>query len=318
MTDQTVRPKRTKLRSGDELTSHRTTTDNANLTRVATLPSDDGPTPATTTSTRSVAAPNYSDNDLGSPSELASQRSTSSIARKRSRAVLSDNEDTLPPPPDPSIGSNLWPRNRSNEKTPVIDLDQVDEARFLKDIPDTEKPRYEDRIRDITTFFTAPLQTEAGKKYRNCNECTKKQKKPVSFVNEVTTLRRHMEAAHKGTYLKWAEDHSFISMLPKDAKRRRIGANADRQTRLDSHLCERETKEHVVPYSDALFREAAIRWLIETDQPLDALNHPAFQKMVHLASQATNGVKLPSRKQTRKMIIDLAEELDSETEEKLG
>ncbi|KIL69110.1 hypothetical protein M378DRAFT_176097 [Amanita muscaria Koide BX008] len=95
MTDQTVHPKRnitlsSKLRSGDnaaeqEVTSHRTTTDNANLTRVATLPSDDGPTPATTTSTQSSSidllnsAPNYSDKDLGAASELASQRSASSI-----------------------------------------------------------------------------------------------------------------------------------------------------------------------------------------------------------------------------------------------
>ncbi|KIL69109.1 hypothetical protein M378DRAFT_61242, partial [Amanita muscaria Koide BX008] len=106
------------------------------------------------------------------------------------------------------------------------------------------------------------------------------------------TLRRHMEAAHKGTYLKWAEDHSFISMLPKDTKRRRLETDADGQTQLDSHLRERETKERVVPYSDARFREAAIEWLVGTDQPLDALNHPAFQKMVHESARATNGVKL--------------------------
>ncbi|KIL54466.1 hypothetical protein M378DRAFT_182530 [Amanita muscaria Koide BX008] len=98
MTDQTVRPKRnitlsSKLRSGDnaaeqEVASHRNTTDDANianLTRLTTLPSDDGPTPATTTSTRSSsidllnAAPIYSDKDLGAASELASQRSTISI-----------------------------------------------------------------------------------------------------------------------------------------------------------------------------------------------------------------------------------------------
>ena len=71
-------------------------------------------------------------------------------------------------------------QDRSNQQTSAIDLDQVDEAGFLKDIdiidvpdgPDTEKPQYEDRIRDINTFFTTPFQKEAGKKYRNCNECT--------------------------------------------------------------------------------------------------------------------------------------------------
>jgi hypothetical protein len=114
-------------------------------------------------------------------------------------------------------------------------------------------------------------------------------------------------------------------MLPKDTKRRKLEAKADGQTQLDSHLRERETKEHIVPYSDALFQEAAIEWLVETDQvsyvacsdhgitslltcflfqPLDALNHPAFKQMVHLAARATNGVKIPSRKQTRQVIID--------------
>ncbi|KIL63845.1 hypothetical protein M378DRAFT_11915, partial [Amanita muscaria Koide BX008] len=262
MTDQTVRPKRnitlsSKLRSGDnaaeqELTSHRS---DASLTTLAShWHLDDGPTPtsATTPTTPSAVSnstdhlnpapgPNYTDHDLGSA--FSSQHS---IARKRSRAVLSDSKDTAQPDPAASDTNASGPHYRSNEQASAFSVDQVDDAGFLKDIDiidvddeaGAERPRLKDRIRDINSFFTTPFQKEPGKKYRNCEECTKKQKRPVSFVNEVTTLRRHMEAAHKGAYLKWAEDHTFTSMLPKDTKRRKLEAKVDGQTQLDSHLRE--------------------------------------------------------------------------------
>jgi hypothetical protein len=52
-------------------------------------------------------------------------------------------------------------------------------------------------------------------------------------------------------------------MLPKAAKAARQKAN---QTFLDGHLKEVPKSEQVTPYSDATFREAAIEWLIATDQ----------------------------------------------------
>jgi hypothetical protein len=55
-------------------------------------------------------------------------------------------------------------------------------------------------------------------------------------------------------------------MLPEDTKRRRENAKASSQTRLDSHLKEKPAKEMVIPYTDQAFREAAIEWLIATDQ----------------------------------------------------
>jgi hypothetical protein len=55
-------------------------------------------------------------------------------------------------------------------------------------------------------------------------------------------------------------------MLPKDAKQRRKEAEADKQQRIDPHLVEIPQKERVVPYSDNLFRDAAIEWLVSTDQ----------------------------------------------------
>jgi hypothetical protein len=40
-------------------------------------------------------------------------------------------------------------------------------------------------------------------------------------------------------------------------------------------------------------------------QPLQALEHPAFKKMIDTSARATKGVKTPNRKQTRLDIITL-------------
>lgn len=53
-------------------------------------------------------------------------------------------------------------------------------------------------------------------------------------------------------------------MLPKDAEKRRKDAASETQSRLDSHL--KPLKEKVVPYTDNVFRDAAIKWLVSTDQ----------------------------------------------------
>ena len=59
-------------------------------------------------------------------------------------------------------------------------------------------------------------------------------------------------------------------MLPKCSRERRLKAveraQAD-QTQVDSHFGPAPPKpEKQSPYSDELFNEAAIQWLIETDQ----------------------------------------------------
>lgn len=106
----------------------------------------------------------------------------------------------------------------------------------------------------------------------------------VSLVAEISTLRRHLESHHKvshGTccilvsltehvhiqaeYLKWAEANGFTSMLPKDAKERINKQNATgMQSRLDGHLQPVPPKEKAIRYSDELFREAVVRWIVDT------------------------------------------------------
>ncbi|KAI6005576.1 hypothetical protein EDD15DRAFT_2119247, partial [Pisolithus albus] len=113
---------------------------------------------------------------------------------------------------------------------------------------------------------------------------------------------------YQGEYLKWSAANGFASMLPHDTKQRRKDATSSaqsvlgRQSSLEGHLVERDA---VVQYSESVFHEATILWLIETDQPIRALQHPAFTKMVEIASRAKNGIKIPSRRQTRQAVIDI-------------
>ncbi|KAE9403020.1 hypothetical protein BT96DRAFT_1083216 [Gymnopus androsaceus JB14] len=75
-------------------------------------------------------------------------------------------------------------------------------------------------------------------------------------------------------------------------------AAAASQTVIDDHAVPLPCKEWVVPYLDELFQQVAIEWLIETDQPISALEHPRFWEMIGIAACATNGVKIPNHKAT--------------------
>ena len=57
-------------------------------------------------------------------------------------------------------------------------------------------------------------------------------------------------------------------MIPKDTKARHeeATANAKEQTQVNDHFHQVNPKDKPVPYSDELFKAAAIQWLIETDQ----------------------------------------------------
>ena len=68
-------------------------------------------------------------------------------------------------------------------------------------------------------------------------------------------------------YDTWCKKNNFKSKLPKAVKVEVEAAEATlKQSRLDGHLQEVSHKERIVPYTDALFCEAAIEWLVATDQ----------------------------------------------------
>ena len=57
-------------------------------------------------------------------------------------------------------------------------------------------------------------------------------------------------------------------MLKVDVETRKKHAQAStaKQSFIDDHAVPIPPKERIVPYSDELFEQAAIEWLIETDQ----------------------------------------------------
>ncbi|KAJ7893294.1 hypothetical protein B0H14DRAFT_2334839, partial [Mycena olivaceomarginata] len=123
------------------------------------------------------------------------------------------------------------------------------------------------------------------------------------IVAESSTLRRHLEAEHYNKYHQWAKKKDFTSALPGDKKR--AAQKVVSQPTLDASLKEIPGKEIIIPYSYAAFREAAIEWLIATDQPLDVLEHPKFRNMIEISARAKDGVRIPGRKATRDEIMDL-------------
>jgi hypothetical protein len=78
---------------------------------------------------------------------------------------------------------------------------------------------------------------------------------------------------YQGDYHAWCKKESFESMLADDASKRKKAVTLSRQNTLDGHLHEAPLIERVIPYSDALFRDAAIEWLVTTDQVLSSLYH---------------------------------------------
>ncbi|KIL55997.1 hypothetical protein M378DRAFT_90015, partial [Amanita muscaria Koide BX008] len=104
----------------------------------------------------------------------------------------------------------------------------------------------------------------------------------------------------QGKYRLWAKSANFESKLPGDVKKRKAAMEVVVRT-LDQDLKEKKAKECAITYSDSLFRQAAIEWLIATDQPINVFEHPKFKFMIEVSSQATRGicVKIPSGKTTQ-------------------
>lgn len=55
-------------------------------------------------------------------------------------------------------------------------------------------------------------------------------------------------------------------MLPDDTSARKKTSALSRQGTLDAHLRELPPTEQVARYTDDIFREASIEWLVSTDQ----------------------------------------------------
>ncbi|RXW14437.1 hypothetical protein EST38_g11417 [Candolleomyces aberdarensis] len=191
------------------------------------------------------------------------------------------------------------PRVSSPLPSPAPHTESGNESEHSSESEIGEPVVKESRTRDIDEFFGPPVlcgPKGSQKRYRHCFRCLTIEKFTVS---ETTTLRRHIQASHQGSYNTWCKRNGVESKLPA-AVRARKDAKKAQQSTLDDVV---EEKERVVPYSDALFQEAAEDWLIATNQPIDALSHPEFKTMIDIASRARNGVKIPDKRTTRDNIM---------------
>ncbi|KAH8996082.1 hypothetical protein EDB86DRAFT_2804095, partial [Lactarius hatsudake] len=111
------------------------------------------------------------------------------------------------------------------------------------------------------------------------------------IVVDASTCQCHCKSKHTGKYQNWCKKVRFESKLAGDSKAEQL------QCTIDTHLVEKKLANQVT-YSDNLFWQVAIEWLVVMDQPIQALDHPKFKEMVNITSHATNGVKIPSCKAT--------------------
>jgi len=71
-------------------------------------------------------------------------------------------------------------------------------------------------------------------------------------------------------YRDWCKARNFLFMLPEDTKEWRAAAlERLQQTKVEDHFHTAQPSDKPpppTPYTDELFKEAAIQWLVETDQ----------------------------------------------------
>ncbi|KIK09394.1 hypothetical protein K443DRAFT_66219, partial [Laccaria amethystina LaAM-08-1] len=61
---------------------------------------------------------------------------------------------------------------------------------------------------------------------------------------------------------------------------------------VDDHFMVIPEEEKPTLYSDEVFKEVPIHWLIETDQPIQVFEHPTFKHLISVASCVMKGVKI--------------------------
>ncbi|KAI9430688.1 hypothetical protein F5148DRAFT_990532, partial [Russula earlei] len=82
----------------------------------------------------------------------------------------------------------------------------------------------------------------------------------------------------------WCKSSNFLSMLPKDAKIRCKEAlkKVMEQSQVDDHFHPTNPDDRLTPYSDEVFKDTALQWLIKTDQPIATFKHPSILNMITL------------------------------------
>jgi hypothetical protein len=104
----------------------------------------------------------------------------------------------------------------------------------------------------------------------------------TGIVADASTCRRHCESKHavnpthfwkrdarslpaQGKYRNWCKKTGFESKLAGDIAARKLKLEQSQRT-IDSYLVEKNFPDGTASYSDDLFQQAAIEWLVATDQ----------------------------------------------------
>ena len=134
----------------------------------------------------------------------------------------------------------------------------------------------------------------------------------TTIVDQATTPRRHLQVFHsvgliftalelhvyastyyyQGRYRKWAQDTNFESKLPGDILKRKAAAEQVTRT-LDRDLREKKPAERIVKYSDCAFHQAAIEWLVASDQASRRICGIAISHVLFTANPSSRSSQVP-------------------------
>ncbi|KIJ48979.1 hypothetical protein M422DRAFT_77883, partial [Sphaerobolus stellatus SS14] len=96
----------------------------------------------------------------------------------------------------------------------------------------------------------------------------------------------------QGAYLEWVKSTpGALNKLPEHLANLKKKKLPQDQFMVTEHFSRAPPMGHVIPYSDELFQQAAIVWLIATNQLIQALEHLKFKELINIASRGKNGIK---------------------------
>ncbi|GJJ10728.1 hypothetical protein Clacol_004955 [Clathrus columnatus] len=72
------------------------------------------------------------------------------------------------------------------------------------------------------------------------------------------------------------------AQIPQDKVKAEQLKTTASQTMISDHFSSTPPKAVVMPYSHSLFKQVALEWLIASNQPIQAFEHPKFKEMINV------------------------------------
>ncbi|KAJ2981763.1 hypothetical protein NUW54_g10828 [Trametes sanguinea] len=177
-----------------------------------------------------------------------------------------------------------------------LDVQEINEPATTKD----------ERRQDVDAFFGKPYKkvgaAKIKKMHHDCLKC-------IHYHGDVGTLIESTTWTFAACLPQVGSREQLRVKAPRgypqtQGGRRHCKAARGRET-LDPHLREMPPKDKVLRYTEQVFRQAVVEWLIATDQPISAVDHPKFTRMIEVAAAAKEGVQIPNHKVARAEIMKM-------------